>query len=149
MTGDEFEAMVLEMLDRLEDRDLEASLPGQNEHDWFLEIAARFSHAKAAFPGMTWDEFQVTGTKRARKGKKGSPGRSVSQRAKEKKWLAARDADRIKVLWQSLNPQNPGCTAPKHPHDIAAQRHGIDRQTVDDAVNRPNNRRLDRLTAHK
>ena len=82
-------------------------------------------------------------------GKRGSPGRPIAARAKDKNWLAARDADRIKDFWRELRPDRPRPSPPVHPHDIAAERHQISRQTLDDAVRRGKSRRLDRVAADK
>lgn len=62
-------------------------------------------------------------------------------------------ADRMrglfKQLWRTLHPTAPRPRWPVHPHQIAAERHGVNRQVLDEAIKRPSNRRGDRIAARK
>ena len=149
MTPDEFKARALEHLDNCDEADKEQWATRQPDADWFADAHQRWVHARKAFPGMDWEEFCDLDTKRKRKGQRGRPKRPMAARADEPLWRAARDADRIKELWASMNPKNPRPSPPIHPHEIAADRHSVRRQLLDEAVNRPNDRRGDRTTADK
>src|SRR5690606_21074948 len=110
----------------------------QPDADWFADLYIRWGHARAAFPGMGWEEFCEFDVARSRQGK---PGRPQRPRTDDKLWLAARDADRIKALWKRLHPVLPRPRPPIHPHDLAAERHGVSRQSLDDRAGRPKARR--------
>ena len=149
MTPEKFKAVVWARLDQLDDADLHAVMPGEKEANMFLGLVDRLANFRQAVADSraSWEEFMAFTLKRGRRGKRGAPGRPAAARAREKKWLAARDADRIKALWRELNKEGPPSRPPIHPHDLAAERHGLDRQTVDDAVRRPDERRIDRVAA--
>ncbi|BDI61811.1 hypothetical protein [Qipengyuania nanhaisediminis] len=149
MTAEEFKLLAFEHLDRCDEADREDWAREQPDADWFADAHSRWLQARQAFPGMDWQEFCEFDVKRKRKGKRGRPKRSVSARADEPVWRAARDADRIKQLWAALHPERPRPNPPVHPHQLAAERHGVIRQTLDDNINRPDDRRIDRKTADK
>ena len=138
MTADEFKALALAHLDQCDEADRETWAKEQPDGDWFAESHSRWIHARQAFPGMDWEEFCKLDTARKRKGARGRPR---GQDTGDKLWLAARDADRIKALWSKLHPARPRPRPPLHPHDLAAQRHGVSRQSLDDRANRPKVRR--------
>lgn len=149
MTGDEFRALALAHLDQCDEADREGWAVAQPDADWFADAHARWLHAREAFPGMGWQEFGELEAERSRRGKKERPKRSVIARADEAGWKAVRDADRIKSFWAKLHPDKPRPNPPEHPHQIAADRHGVSRQLVDDRIKRPDTRRIDRIAARK
>ena len=138
MTPDQFKIAALAHLDRCDDAEAERFGTEQPGADLFAELHRRYQHARAAFPGMGWEEFNEIDGKRHRKGK---PGQSKPPTADDKLWLAVRDAERIKSLWKQLHPVAPRRRPPIHPHDLAAERHGVLRQSVDDRAKRPISRR--------
>ena len=145
MTPDEFKRRALAHLDQCDEADMETWATEQPDADWFADLYTRWGHARAAFPGMGWEEFGKLDAARSRKGKRGRPQRP---RTDDKLWLAARDADRIKALWKLLHPGSPRPRPPIHPHDLAAERHGVSRQSLDDRAGRPKERRP-KTTARK
>jgi hypothetical protein len=147
MTDDEFNSLALQHLDQCDEADGERLARMQPTADIFIELWTRWQHARRAFPGMSWEEFGRIDAARNRAGARARPKRSVSERADEKLWKAARDADRIKSLWRSMHPTSPRPRPPKHPHEIAARRHGVARQSLDDQMRRGNARRMDRKAA--
>ncbi|WP_298813204.1 hypothetical protein [uncultured Sphingomonas sp.] len=149
MTADEFRALAIQHLDRCDEADMEALASEQPNADLFIDLFSRYQHARQAFPGMTWEEFSQIDAARERRGRRGRPNRASEERADEPLWRAARDADRLKSLWRSLNPATPRPRPPLHPHQIAAARHGVNRQALDDQMRRPTARRMDRITAQK
>ena len=138
MSPDEFRAVALAHLDQCDEAEMERLATTQPGADLLAELYTRWNHARAAFPGMGWGEFCAVDAARSRKGK---PGRPRRPRSNDKLWLAARDADRIKALWKRLNHAAPRPRPPIHPHDLAAERHGVSRQSLDDRVGRPKARR--------
>lgn len=138
MTPDQFKALAFTHLDKCDEADREAWATEQPDTDWFATAHARWLHARAAFPGMSWEEFCALDAARNRKGKRGRPERAQID---DKLWRAARDADRVKALWKMLRPGTPRPRPPIHPHDIAAERHNVTRQSLDDRANRPKARR--------
>ena len=149
MTADEFRALALAYLDRCDEADDEQWLKEQPDADWFADAHARWLHAREAFPGMSWEEFGELEAKRNRKGTRQRPKMSSRARADEAGWRAVRDADRIKAFWATLKPERPRPNPPMHPHQIAADRHGVTRQLVDDRAKRPDSRRVDKIAARK
>lgn len=147
MTPEEFTALALAHLDRLDEADREALATTQPTASLFIDLFTRWQFARKAFPGMAWEEFGELDAKRERRGKRQRPPRSVDERADEPLWRAARDADRIKRLWRERHPEQPRPRPPAHPHQIAAERHGVSRQSLDDRMKRPAARRLDRKAA--
>lgn len=146
MSPDEFKALALAHLDKCDEADREEWATEQPDADWFADAHERWGHARAAFSGMGWEEFCQLDAARNRKGRRGRPRHS---RAHDKLWLAACDAARIKALWKRLHPSTPRPRPPIHPHDLAAARHGVSRQSLDDRAGRPKARRPDRNTARK
>lgn len=138
MTPDQFKALALTHLDKCDEADREAWATEQPDADWLAAAHARWLHARAAFPGMSWEEFCALDAARNRKGKRGRPARLQSD---DKLWRAARDADRVKALWKMLRPETPRPRPPIHPHDIAADRHNVSRQSIDERANRTKARR--------
>ena len=138
MTPEQFKIAALAHLDRCDEADIETLAAEQPSADLFAKLYGRWLHARIAFPGMLWEEFCEVDAKRTRKG---SPGRPEGQPFDDKPWFAVRDAERIKSLWKQLHPVAPRPRPPIHPHDLAAERHGVLRQTVDDRANRPKSRK--------
>lgn len=147
MTEEEFRSLANAHLDRRDEADEEAIARTQPTAEMFADLYRRWQASRIAFPGMSWEEFGAIDAARERKGRRGRPRRSVDERAGEPLWKAARDADRIKALWRTLCPSRPRPSPPIHPHDIAAERHGVSRQSLDDRIKRPNTRRMDRKAA--
>ena len=147
MTPAEFKAGALAYLERCDEADIEKWAREQPDADWFVAAHARWLHAREAFPGMTWVEFGQQEAERNRRGQRGRPKRSDAERADEPLWRAARDADRIKDWWRSVNTGASLSRPPIHPHQIAAERHGVSRQALDDRIKRPTARRMDRNAA--
>ena len=115
MTPSEFKARALEHLDHCDEADKEQWATEQPDADWFADAHERWTHARRAFPGMGWEEFCELDVKRNRQGKRGRPKRSATERADEPLWRAARDADRIKELWATINPMKPRPSPPVQP----------------------------------
>lgn len=149
MTPEEWRGLATAHLEQLQDAALEKWAVEQPDTDIYVELLRRYNLAAQAFPGMDWRTFSDLDAKFNRAGKRGRPPRSTEARANHPNWRAANDAGILKALWRALNPDTPRKRPPIHPHQIAADHHGIDRQSVDDAVNRPSSRRLDRLAAQK
>lgn len=149
MTPEEWRSRAIAHLDQLQDAAVEKWAVEQPDTDLYVELMRRYHLATEAFPGMDWRTFSDLDAKFSRAGKKGRPARPTEARANHPNWRAARDAGILKTLWRALNPDKPSKRPPVHPHQIAADHHGIDRQRVDEAVNRPSSRRLDRLAAPK
>lgn len=138
MTPEAFKALVFTHLDQCDEADRESWASQQPDADWFADAYIRWGHARAAFPGMEWEEFCDVDAARNRKGKRGRP---VQSRAGDKLWRAVVDAGRIKALWKRLNPTGSRPRPPIHPHELAAERHGVSRQSLDDRASRPKERR--------
>ena len=149
MTPNEFKERALDHLDRCGEADKERWATEQPDADWFADAHERWTHARRAFPGMSWEEFCGLDMKRKRAGTKQRPEMSVRARAEEPGWQAVRDAERIKDLWRRLHPKAPRPNPPAHPHQIAADRHGVPRDLVDDRIKRPLGRRIDKIAAQK
>lgn len=152
MTPDEFRVLALAHVEGIEEAELESrmkqAMEGANV-ERFTDLLGKFHHAQAAFPGMMWEEFEAINRRRRAVQKRGRPPRAVDERADEPLWRAARDADLIKQLWRKLQPTSPLPRWPIHPHQIAAERHGVNRQVLDEAIKRPRNRRGDKIAAPK
>ncbi|MBW4330050.1 hypothetical protein KY084_04075 [Stakelama sp. CBK3Z-3] len=147
MTEDEFKAAAPAHLEQCDERDIEQWAREQPDAEWFAAAHVRWLHAREAFPGMTWEEFGQLEAKRSRQGQRGRPKRSVTTRAAEPLWKAAKDADRIKDWWRDNHTDTPRSRPPLHPHQIAAERHGVSRQVLDEQMKRSNERRMDRKAA--
>ena len=139
MNAAEFETLALDRLKRLEDAERHASMPGDREADLFGEMVFRFRHARAAFPGMTWEEFIEIDRRRSSPPRRGRPKMDQVTKAKDRMGQAARDVQRIRAFWREM-----GGTArniPANPIEIAARRHDVIEANLAERVRRPLSRR--------
>lgn len=138
MTPADFKARALAHLDQCDEAEMERWATDQPGAGMFADLYTRWGHARAAFPGMSWEEFCNIDRSRSRKGKQGRPRGSRDDKLSR----AALDADRIKAFWKAARTDNS--RPPVHPHDLAAERHGFDlqqRQALEDLIRRPRSRR--------
>ncbi len=137
MKAREFTALALDHLERLETADMEAAITDQRNADLFTELHERWSHARLAFPGMTWDEFLTVSRKRnSRRGRRKTGALSKADKPLVR---AARDVTRIRDLWREMSGKRRDI--PAEPIEIAARRHGVDEAALGELVRRPLNRR--------
>lgn len=149
MTPEEWRNRATEHLDRIHAIEGETYAVDQSGLDAFVDLIRRYELATQALPGIDWHTFYDLTQKLYRAGRKGRPSRTEDYRANHVNWRATRDAETLKSLWRLMNPDVPRKRPPIHPHQLAADYHGIDRQSVDERINRPANRRLDKLAAEK
>ncbi|WP_225206048.1 hypothetical protein [Novosphingobium huizhouense] len=150
MTADEWRAFAMFYLEHSDEERLIGKINDPSSDEAHLDHLVRWNYAKKAWPGITQEQFYEIQELLLTEKKRGRPPRPVQDRAEQKIWRAARDAEILKALWKRRNPQNPCPKPPVHPHEIAGQRHGYSKQQVDEAMRRPNSRRLDRIaTAQK
>lgn len=162
MDEDQWEAMANSYLDQcdIEDECAIEVHEAQCEPTFFYqdlleEMKEKYAHAKLAFPGIEFDEFlDLYEARNAAKKKPGGQPKNSSVKASEPIWRAARDADRTRGYWNTLNPKQPRRRPPLLPEEIAAKRNGIldgdgepDVDAVITAVRRPASRRWDKKQA--
>jgi hypothetical protein len=150
MTADEWRALALFYLEHTDEDRLIGKLNDSSHGEAYLDQVVRWEYAKKALPGITEEQFHEIQELLYTEKRRGRPKRPIEDRAEQKIWRAARDAEILKALWKRRNPQLPCPKPPVHPHEIAGERHGYSKQQVDEAMRRPNSRRLDRIaTAQK
>jgi hypothetical protein len=147
MTADEWRAFALFYLEHSDEERLIRELNDPSHDEAYFDHVTRWRSAQKAFPGITEMQFYDIQEMLYTKKRRGRPKHAVEERAEQKIWRAARDAEILKALWKRRNPQKPCPKPPVHPHEIAGQRHGYTKQQVDEAMRRPISRRLDRLAA--
>ena len=137
-----YQAAMLEALDQMDERAEEAVATDQRPVDLMVELTVRFRHARAAFPGMTWDEFNALALSREHAGKRGRRVQSREERASTPIARAARDVDRLASLWAKSGDLGE----PPLPHlEIAAARHGVTEDELFERVRRSKSRNPHRL----
>ena len=141
MTPKEWQEFAVAALDRLDDAELEGRVNDPAAVREFMTLVDRFSLAQGLWANLSLAEFQELDVQRHRRGKLGRPKRSSLARADEPLWKAVRDAERLKDLWRSVHPRMPRPRPPIHPHEIAAHRHGVSVQVVNDNARRSGNRK--------
>ena len=130
-------AAMLAALDKLDERAAEAIAIEQRPVDLLVELATRYHHARAAFPGMAWDEFIALAQSREHAGKRGRRVQSREERASTPIARAALDVGRLAALWAaSCKTGEP----PVSHEEIAAARHGVTEAEVGERVRRPKSR---------
>lgn len=135
-------AAMLEALNLMDERTEEAVATDQRPVDLLVELTARFRHACAAFPGMTWEEFIALAQSRENAGKRGRRVQSLEERASTPLARAARDFDRLAALWAASG----GAGEPPLSHlEIAAARHGVAEDELFERVRRPKSRNAHRM----
>lgn len=143
---EQYRARALEALDQLDERQAEKVVTGQHSVDMLVDYAsllARFRHALAAFPGMTWDEFISLTASRERDGKRGRRKQNLEERASTPIARAARDVDRLNALWAASGALGD----PPLPHiELAAKRQDITEDELGERVRRPKSRNPHRLS---
>jgi hypothetical protein len=139
MNAAEFKALALDRLDKLDDAELHASMPGDREADMFGEIVAKFRHACAAFPGLTWEEFTEISRCRNSVPRRGRPKTDPITKAKDRMGRAARDVQRIRDLWREMGGTSRNI--PANPIEIAADLHDVNEHDLGERVRRPLSRR--------
>ncbi len=130
-------AAMLDVLDRLDERAAEVVAADQRPVDLLVELATRYRHARAAFPGMTWREFIALAQSREHAGKRGRRAQSREEWASTPIARAALDVDRLNALWAASG--KPGEPPLSH-EEIAAARHGVTEAEVGERVRRPKSR---------
>lgn len=137
MKPEEFTARALDHLERLDTKDVETAMTDVSNADLFIDLHSRWSYARLAFPGMSWEEFLELSCKRT--ASRGRPKVSAVAKADKPIVRAARDVKRIRDLWLTMKgkPRN----IPADPIEIAARRHGVDEVALADLVRRPLDRR--------
>lgn len=137
-----YRAAMLEALDQMDERAEEAVATDQRPVDLLVELTGRFRHARAAFPGMTWEEFIALAQSRESAGKRGRRVQSLEERASTPIARAARDVDRLAGLWAKSGDLGE----PPLPHlEIAASRHGVTEDELFERVRRSKSRNPHRL----
>lgn len=147
MTRSEFKALILGQLKLLDEREQEARAVDPATGSLFIGLFERWQHARAAFPGMGWEEFLLIDQRRKRPARRGRPKASPSAMADTPMFRAARDVDRIKALWRDMNSADSRARPPVPAVEIAAERHGVNEDALADLVRRPASRRHDRAAS--
>lgn len=134
MTPDEFKEMALVHLDRCDEADMEKWATEQPDADWFADLYTRWGHARAAFPGMSFEEFGKLDHVRQNPPKRGRPKQGLTTRSETPIALAARDADRIKAFAAVIGYSFEGIEYDYA--DLAAERHDVDPVDVAERLRR-------------
>lgn len=137
-----YRAEMLEALDLADERKAEASATDQRPVDMFVDMAVRFRHARAAFTGMTWEEFNALTASRARAGKRGRRTQSLEERDATPVARAARDVARLSDLWAASGRAGE---PPVSHLELAAARHSVGEDELFERVRRPKSRNPHRL----
>lgn len=139
---EQYRAAMLDALDRMDERAEEILATNQQSVDLFVELEARFRHAAAAFPGMSWKEFLALAQSRANAGKRGRRVQSLEERASTPLARAARDVDRLTALWSA---SADGGDPPLSHIELAAARHDVEEDELFERVRRPKSRNAHRM----
>lgn len=134
MTPDEFKRRAFAHLDQCDEADREAWATEQPDADWFADAYARWGHVRAAFPGMTWEEFGDVDYERQKPKKRGRRKQGLAARGGKPLALAARDADRIKAFAMMISHVLDDAGGDHV--DLAAERHGVDPVDVAERLRR-------------
>ena len=106
-----------------------------------IESHRRLKHAQVAFPGMQFPEFvQLTRMRGSPKGKRGPKPITYYDSlitAGQPMFMAAYDFDRIREKWPDVDRGDA--------INIAAERHDVDADKLDELVRRTGSRRHDRI----
>jgi hypothetical protein len=137
MNAGEFTARALDHLERLETKDMEATVADMRGADLFTDLHTRWSYARLAFPGMTWEEFLTLSRKQT--ARRGRPKLGELEKGDKPIVRAARDVKRIRDLWREMSGK--ARNIPADPIEIAARRHGVDEAALGELVRRPLDRR--------
>ncbi|MDF2493698.1 hypothetical protein [Sphingomonas sp.] len=137
-----YRAAMLDALDQMDERAEESAATNQQSVDLMVELATRYRHARAAFPGITWDEFIALAQSREHAGKRGRRVQSREERASTPIARAARDADRLAALWAASGEAGE---PPLSQLEIAADRHGVSEEELGERVRRPKSRNPHRM----
>ena len=139
MNAADFKALALDRLKQLDDAELHASMPSGPDADKFGEVVAQFRHARAAFPGRTWEEFTAISRRRSSPPRRGRPTIDPVTKASDPMTRASRDVQRIRDLWRELSGSRRNI--PADPIDNSAKRHGVSDVELSERVRRPLSRR--------